>query len=176
MQVNAYAGVQGALRREEKTNWTQKQLTADMLFIHGGPMTPSQVRQSGGLNAVQFGQEWVVAPNDATIGGGKLIFSFLVVAGNQPPANFPKPAGVRRLWGEAGHCYIFLAPLGTYFWSSGADQPVIGAETAFEYLIELADLTHYCTPSTRTHLVGQLPRSTYSMVPWNVVVAAQTAP
>lgn len=173
MQVNQYAGVQGALRREEKTNWTNKQLAADTLFIHGGPMTPSEVRQSGGLDAVRFGQEWVVDNNGAAIGGGKLLFSFLVAAGNQPPANFRKPAGVGRLWGDAGHCYIFLAPQGTWFWSAGAGQPTHGAEIAFEYLVQLADLRFYCSPSSRKNFVNQ-PAPTFSMVPWNVVVAAQT--
>ena len=173
MQLNQYnGGNPGGLRLEQKTNWQAKKLTAPMLFIHGGPMSPSDVRANG-LDAVRFGMEWVVdQASKQPIGGGKLIFSFLVVAGNQPPANYDKSAAVRKLWGTEGHCYIFEAPTGTTFYSTGEGQPVAGMEIAFPYLIQSADMRFYCTPDTRG-MHGGAQRK-FQMVSWNAVVSAQT--
>ncbi len=180
MQLNVYTGAQGGLTAETKPGtWSEKQLEEDMLFIHGGPMTPSQVRASGGLDAVRFGREWVIDGDGNPIGGGKLIFTFLVVAGAEPPPNFAKPAAVRRLWGDKGHCYIFSAPAGTTFYSTGAGQPRHGMEIAFPYLIELTDMRFYCTPTTHSNVIARsgehrLGHPSFMTVPWATVVAAQT--
>lgn len=173
MQLNQFNGNQpGNLRLEQKTNWQAKMLAQSMLFIHGGPMLPGVVRTNG-LDAVTFGAEWVVdRATDQPIGGGKLVFSFLVAAGNQPPANYDKSAGIRRLWGEQGHCYIFEAPANTTFYSTGAGQPVLGMEIAFPYLIESADIKYYCSPDTRGMHGGALRK--FQMVSWNAVIAAHT--
>ena len=102
-------------------------------------------------------------------------------AGNQPPPNFAKPAPIDKLWGAAGHCYVFLAPTGTTFYSHGAGQPAMGMEIAFPYRIDSADVRFYCTPSTRSTVIArssehQLGHKTFQMVPWHAVVAAQTTP
>lgn len=172
MQLNKFNGEHPRdLRLEQKTNWQEKMLAQSMLFIHGGPMLPGVVRVNG-LDAVRFGAEWVVDRNEQPIGGGKLVFSFLVVAGNQPPPNYDKSAAIRLLWGEQGHCYIFEAPANTTFYSAGAEQPVIGKEIAFPYLIESADIKYYCSPDTRGMHGGALRK--FQMVSWNAVIAAHT--
>ena len=182
MQLNVYTGDQGGLTAETKPgSWSGKELDEDMLFIHGGPMTPSQVRGSGGLDAVRFGREWVIDRDGAPIGGGKLIFTFLVVAGAEPPASYAKPPAVRRLWGDKGHCYIFSAPAGTTFYSSGPGQPRHGMEIAFPYLVELTDMRFYCTPTTTSTVIARsaehrLGGPSFMKVPWASVMAAQAVP
>lgn len=179
MTPNPYNGPvppQG-LTVERKAGWQEKTLNADMCFIHGGMMGPSDVRRDG-LDAVRFGREWILDDDTgAPIGGGKLLFTFLVVAGNQPPPNFRKPAPVDRLWGRAGHCYVFLAPAGTTFYSQGAGQPVHGMEIAFPYRVESDDMVCYCTPTTRSNVIARnspLGGDSFQMVPWRHVLAAQT--
>jgi len=110
MILNVYNGPVPpvGLTPEIKTDWTEKTLTADMLFIHGGPMTPS-------------------------------------------------------------------------VYSHGAGQPAMGREIAFPYRIDSADIRFYCTPSTRSTVIArssehELGHKTFQMVPWHVVVAAQTPP
>lgn len=169
MTPNVYVGGQSNLRLELKVGWGRCYTTAGQMFCHGGPMKPGTVR-SGGLDAVRFGQEYVVdsASNNA-IAGGKLIFSFLVDVTAQNIQTWRKPAAVRRLWGDDGHTYIFSPPTGTEAWCAGGNIES-SKEIAFAYRVDSADLSFYCTPSTRG-LHGGATLS-FQIVPWHVVVAA----
>src|ERR1700722_12908077 len=133
-----YHGPQGALRLERKTGWASGRTDADKLFVHGGPMAPDLVLRRG--LSPEYAREYIVAATTGNaISGGKMLFSFLVCAGNQPPTNAEKPAAVGQLWGFDGQSYVFRVPQGTTFWCQNADiQP--GREVAFEYVIESTDI------------------------------------
>jgi hypothetical protein len=171
MRRNVYAGQQGKLRLEQKVSWVQGMLTRAPLLYHGGPMLPVDVRRDG-LDAVRFGAEYVVDDGTkAPFAGGKLIFAFLVGTADADAdlATWDKPAAARRLWGEAGHGYMFRAPIGTEYYSTSG---TIGAnkEIAFAYLIEAADIAYYCSPDTRGMRGGAL--RSFQRVPWHVVTTA----
>lgn len=170
MTPNVYNGVQGTLRKEQKTGWQQKLLQANSLFYHGGPMSPQIVKNSS-LDAVVHGNEWVVdAATDLSIDGGKLLFAFFVCAGNQMPDDFDKGPQIRALWGEAGHGFVFEAPANTTFWSQGPGQPVKGREIAFPYRVESADIRYYCSPDVRG-MQGGAQRQ-FQVVAWPNILSA----
>ena len=77
MKLNIYTGQQGSLVKEIKSGWKQKMLSATSLFFHGGPIDIPTVKKEG-IDAVKNGKEWVIDPDNKPIGGGKLVFAFLV--------------------------------------------------------------------------------------------------
>ena len=144
MKINVYTGQQGSLVEQIKSGWQQKILTATSLFFHGGPIDIPTVKNEG-IDAVKYGKEFVKDTAGQPIGGGKLVFAFLV-AGDI--ASWDKPKGVDKLWGSGGHGYIFEVPSGFVFFSQGDAQPTHGQETAFRYKIESSDIKYYSTPSS----------------------------
>ena len=179
MKINVYTGQQGSLVEQIKSGWQQKILTATSLFFHGGPIDIPTVKNEG-IDAVKYGKEFVKDTAGQPIGGGKLVFAFLV-AGDI--ASWDKPKGVDKLWGSGGHGYIFEVPSGFVFFSQGDAQPTHGQETAFRYKIESSDIKYYSTPSSeaRERTPSKYDKSAlnraktqqtaFQIVPWGATTA-----
>jgi hypothetical protein len=134
------------LRQEKKTNWSEGTIDGGgAYFVHGGPMGPREVINSHGLSPMKAREFLTHEETQEPIAGGKMLFSFQV-AGGALPANARKSGGVGRLWGYDGHCYVFLAPGGTKYWSTN-HVLTTGAEVAFPYIIEVSDIMEYWAPS-----------------------------
>jgi hypothetical protein len=179
MKLNIYTGQQGSLVKEIKSGWKQKMLSATSLFFHGGPIDIPTVKNEG-IDAVKSGKEWVIDPDNKPIGGGKLVFAFLV---GGDIASWDKPKGVDKLWGSSGQGYIFEVQSGSVFFSQGDAQPTHGQEIAFYYKIESGDIKYYSAPSSnaRERTPSKYDKSAlnrngtqqraFQVVPWSATTA-----
>lgn len=170
-----YAGARGNLIRQQKNGWQQGLTGAARYFVHGTALTPSEVHR-GGISP-DHSTEYLVDENDAAIAGGRMIFTFPVCAGAGLPANASTSPAVGQLWGFNGHCYVFLVPIGTTYWSRGG---TLGnaQEVAFPYEFASGDIYQYWAPSNNfvNHGGGGgSPRTNFQKVPWNAYLASRVA-
>jgi hypothetical protein len=141
----SYIGGPGGLRRETKTGWSRGVLKEDTRFIHGTGVPPSKIKTFG-ISPLYAG-EYLIDPDGKPIGSGKMIFAFKTVALVDAPANaYKRSPAVKRMFGE-GHAYVFLAPAGTEYYSTGGLCGP-GSEIAFPYIIESTDIEFYIPPNS----------------------------